>query len=396
VPDFTECNQDPGVNRFLKQYGLKYEEVPYDRANPPVGVHTILGVSPRGGMHCVVGKDGKIVWDPHPQDGTGRGLAKPTGYGLLLPIKNRLEKLYQRQLNLRPTKDSVTLHPDKDGCYELHYAQDAVVDPAEVWRRYGQVERKSLLRGADLYKWQDLAVEEWTALPPKVRILLENEMNYDLAMGRGKDFIDRDPALWDERSCKNCGKRVIYAGKERGWVHRYPDDQAKCTHAEAKDAFEGGPGTTNSVSNLWYDVRPNEREEVLVGNGISASQARNWSGEGWMKLPSHVQAAWRAAKVSKAKDASPRRARLHKALDRVLDSARGRAKDAVGKWSPSGDMHAYEVNGKLLGLVEDDEGVFMASTARSSATPTRHGYAKEFKTLSAAKQYVEQKVATLK
>ena len=33
---------------------------------PDKAYHTIQGPTPRGIGHCVVGQDGKVVWDPHP------------------------------------------------------------------------------------------------------------------------------------------------------------------------------------------------------------------------------------------------------------------------------------------------------------------------------------------
>ena len=85
VPDFPEANCDLGVDEFLKPRGLRYEEYPI--TNPaPSGYHFILGTSPRGGQHCVVGLNGKLAFDPHPQDGTGRGLAEPKSWGVLEPL----------------------------------------------------------------------------------------------------------------------------------------------------------------------------------------------------------------------------------------------------------------------------------------------------------------------
>ena len=43
---------------------------------------------------------------------------------------------------------------------------------------------------------------------------------------------ERDPALWEQRKCPKCGTSQIYSGRERGWVHRYPDDQAACSKAK--------------------------------------------------------------------------------------------------------------------------------------------------------------------
>ena len=82
VPDFKEANLDPGVNKFLRQHGLRYEDVPAEPGEPaPLGLHLALGTSPRGGQHAVVAENGKLVHDPHPQDGTGRGLVEVKAYG---------------------------------------------------------------------------------------------------------------------------------------------------------------------------------------------------------------------------------------------------------------------------------------------------------------------------
>jgi hypothetical protein len=95
VPDFKKANADPEVGRFLAGCGLRYVEVPADRENQPVGLHLMLGTSPRGGQHAVVGRDGRLVWDPHPRDGTGRGLVRVSDWGLLLPVKNQENQTWQ-------------------------------------------------------------------------------------------------------------------------------------------------------------------------------------------------------------------------------------------------------------------------------------------------------------
>jgi hypothetical protein len=84
VPDFKEANLDPAVNEFLSEYGLPYARRPATLPAPQ-GYHVTEGVSPRGGQHAVVGRDGHFVHDPHPQDGTGRGLQKVERWGELLP-----------------------------------------------------------------------------------------------------------------------------------------------------------------------------------------------------------------------------------------------------------------------------------------------------------------------
>jgi hypothetical protein len=80
VPDLD--NTDYGqVDDFLGPYGYYYREIA--PGVPPVGYHVIIGTSPRGGSHAVVGLDGELIFDPHPQDGTGKGLKKVTAYGIL-------------------------------------------------------------------------------------------------------------------------------------------------------------------------------------------------------------------------------------------------------------------------------------------------------------------------
>ena len=121
VPDFPEANQDPGVDRFLKKYGLRYEEVPINLDDPtPLGYHFILGLSPRGGQHACIGKDGRCVMDPHPQDGTGRGLEREERYGLLLPLRGRAEdtllsgkRLHTAAELLRAKHDEIKSDPSR-------------------------------------------------------------------------------------------------------------------------------------------------------------------------------------------------------------------------------------------------------------------------------------------
>ena len=98
VTDFDKGRNGPAseeeywknVQGFLAPYGLKYRRVPLSAK--PSGWGTIEGVSPRGGLHACVAYDGQLVHDPHPQDGTGRGLAEPRYYGLLEPLQKRSER----------------------------------------------------------------------------------------------------------------------------------------------------------------------------------------------------------------------------------------------------------------------------------------------------------------
>jgi hypothetical protein len=92
VPNFAKLtNSDEEffamVDEWLATRGLKYSSIPiYNRAVPPVGYGTIEGVSPRGGQHACVAYNGVMVFDPHPKDGTGRGLVEPQFWGILEKI----------------------------------------------------------------------------------------------------------------------------------------------------------------------------------------------------------------------------------------------------------------------------------------------------------------------
>ena len=112
VPDFAaETDSDDeffaAVDKWLAGKGLCYRHWPIGGL-APVGWHTIEGISPRGGQHAVVAQNGKPVWDPHPKDGTGRGLVKPRWYGMLEPTArvtdaeenlSKLRKQFREELN---------------------------------------------------------------------------------------------------------------------------------------------------------------------------------------------------------------------------------------------------------------------------------------------------------
>ena len=86
------------IQAFLEPHGLYYVQVKPD--DPIVEIafrvgevfHTIEGVSPRGGMHACVGLNGSIIWDPHPNDGTGHGLVAVECFGLLCARMDRKRK----------------------------------------------------------------------------------------------------------------------------------------------------------------------------------------------------------------------------------------------------------------------------------------------------------------
>lgn len=70
------------INKFLEQFSLQYFSVWADdyAIKHTKGFHIIEGQSPRG-AHAVVGKDGKMVFDPHPKN---EGLVKVENFGLFI------------------------------------------------------------------------------------------------------------------------------------------------------------------------------------------------------------------------------------------------------------------------------------------------------------------------
>ena len=91
VPDFPASDDYiADIDRFLAPFGVVYKQRPITEP-PPKGHHMIEGISPRGGMHAVVGKDGKFVHDPHPGwYDPRRGLVKPLRWGVLEPLEDRV------------------------------------------------------------------------------------------------------------------------------------------------------------------------------------------------------------------------------------------------------------------------------------------------------------------
>lgn len=101
VPDFSDEEFFKEIDEYLATRGLKYTRRPITGSKPS-GYSTIEGISPRGGLHACVALNGELVHDPHPQDGTGRGLVEPRYYGLLEPMLGVTGKELkdQRQLAL--------------------------------------------------------------------------------------------------------------------------------------------------------------------------------------------------------------------------------------------------------------------------------------------------------
>lgn len=75
VPDLSPQPNDPihwirKFRDFMKQYGVIAEIYSPDFFRPPRGVYYLIwGTSPRGLPHSVIGRNGQIAHDPHPEGG---------------------------------------------------------------------------------------------------------------------------------------------------------------------------------------------------------------------------------------------------------------------------------------------------------------------------------------
>ena len=95
--------KDPqGFRKWLRPWGFDYAIVEWDRPDlkpvPWPGAagtwHLLGGASPRSGNHATVGKDGQLIWDPHP---ARTGLLP--GYGnadIFLPLNAAAAELLRR------------------------------------------------------------------------------------------------------------------------------------------------------------------------------------------------------------------------------------------------------------------------------------------------------------
>jgi len=86
LPEFGLDDEYWGrVDKWLVRRGLTYKQVPLNQI--PHGWSTIEGISPRGGMHACVAYDGVLKFDPHPPKyHDGQGLVEPKYYGVLEPL----------------------------------------------------------------------------------------------------------------------------------------------------------------------------------------------------------------------------------------------------------------------------------------------------------------------
>ena len=128
VPDFPSgAGYFQAIDAFLKPFGVHYVQRPVTDA-PPKNWHTIEGVSPRGGMHAVVGKNGKFIFDPHPvEDDPRRGLVKPERWGVLMPVSEEVRPVGDaREFVVRETPKGWVVFEDGLSGYPFPTKEKAV------------------------------------------------------------------------------------------------------------------------------------------------------------------------------------------------------------------------------------------------------------------------------
>ena len=374
VPDFPEANCDLGVDEFLKPRGLRYEEYPI--TNPaPSGYHFILGTSPRGGQHCVVGLNGKLAFDPHPQDGTGRGLAEPKSWGVLEPVGAQDHmtvspvdgslhygdggfKRWAAKRNGAAVKDALSgkrLNAVAERLYEKHDDIDDNLERQEWMRMSGPAvsayaathsdiaklvaEVESLLAKAKLDDdhsyWQAKLQLAKSALKKAESLAKQGDYKLALATQEGAltlahAVIDkmrnsgrskgRDMADWGSAALMPMNyKKAAETARTNERLHRAEGNRVDKAKGSLKPEFREAAQAHYTAAGCWADIvnalklRNDEGEEAaesLWGTAVRQSQKAELL-------------TTKLGDVSKAQDSSPtarraRRARLHRALDRVL------------------------------------------------------------------------------
>ena len=335
VPDFPEANLDPGVNKFLRQYGLTYKEIPAEDDNAPIGLHLALGTSPRGGQHAVVAKDGKLLHDPHPvNDDPRRGLVDTKAYGLLLPLKREAKdaaplkgkRLHTAAELLRAKHDEVMYSPARFGSTVENMYRATNRPVMDLVNEAANLLAKAKLDDDPVY-WQGKLATAKKALEQATvnarqggyeRAVQQQEYALTLAhmvidkmrnTGRAQDADLRIGVT----KCQQCGAKLN--GDDVAEIGRkVVCPECADEHHKATDLFEPffkGLLKSKDLTELeWRALSKPEQSRLEREYEVECARARRMKARG--------------ALHSKAKDALDKRARLHRALDCVMDRSFGK------------------------------------------------------------------------
>ena len=296
LPEFglpENPDYDANVDRFLAKRGLRYSQVPIDE-NAPVGWHTIEGISPRGGMHAIVGFNGKPKWDPHPMDGTKHGLVKPMRYGLLTPTA-------KDRVTVSPV-DGALKYTAKDSILDRYSMRDLLdamgIDIKEYMRRT-EKQKDALLRTAiaelDKRRTMDAVKvgDKITQTTPAKNLLGEEELRVATTTGEvlpvkiakdARQFAVGDKVLYGNRPCtvvanlKSTPGKVSLNTKDGYTINAdidkcapMPMPQAKDGWAETYAAARKKSGQLRPVPLAPYDHKAAEEIERKAKDGVAAA-----------------------------------------------------------------------------------------------------------------------------
>jgi hypothetical protein len=333
VPDFPDANQDSGVDKFLRRFGLHYNERPIDRGDPPRGWHVILGESPRGGEHAVVGYNGIFRHDPHPiWDDRRRGLVDEKAWGELLPLKREAKDSKKEAEALRARHDEIVsshlrgVGNSAETAYRsLHQPMIGLLHDAEA------LLAKTRLDDDQAY-WRD-------KISDAKRHLAESERcasirNWSLATSYLDAALTMAHTVIDKLRNTGGGRRA------RDMAHTVIDKLRNTGRGRARDAKESK-----------YIDGPTSDGEYSAGVSIDGNTAQRAGFKTYGDATDWVRVMLQKIRQQKATaaDSSNRRARLHAALDRVLDShEKRRVRDAEKYPQPGWRVDVDRVGGGIV------------------------------------------------
>jgi hypothetical protein len=286
IPEFDLPGTDywANVDRWLARRGYRYVQRPITDPAPR-GWHLIEGLSPRGGQHAVVGYNGRMVHDPHPQDGTGRGLVRPERWGVLERVgAHDAAPLSGKRLNAA-AKTLLVKHDELRN------------NPARYAGGYESRYRATRQPVVDL-------VKDAGTLLDKAR--LDDDLDYWRAKLRSADeslrAAERLAAVGDY------GRAVAYLDCAFSLAHTVIDKMR--TSGRARDMV---PVCECEADNHGHEpaacLAKESRKYIVVGT--RQNLCPDCADKAAKHFPGRVQAV----------DTKDRRARLHRALDAVLNAS---------------------------------------------------------------------------
>ena len=313
VPDFPEANCDAGVDEFLKPRGLKYEEYPITDPAPS-GYHFILGTSPRGGQHCVVGLNGKLAHDPHPQDGTRRGLVEPKSWGVLEPLGG------QDRMTVSPVDGSLRYG---DGGFKQWAAKrNGVAKDALSGKRLNAAAER-LYEKHDEIKNNPARNNGSNAsmyrATHQLIVSLVKEAEALLSTCR----LDDDPAYWRAKlqKAKDDLKLAEQMARSDNYAKAITLQEGAFTLAHTVIDKMRNSGRTRGRDEMTRSLSVFEKHQLRIALETIKNPSKALLGPPSVEEAKEIVYRLTGRKSREAQDSTTnsRRARLHRALDRVMD-----------------------------------------------------------------------------